>query len=133
MSLTYLRFGIVCKVGDYKEKKKRVSGMQKAQRDSVFGMVKESYPIFEDAFDEAGRIYVCEGGLVFKYKDKYIRAPADYVRKLEKVDELPLGKVSVILKIFDQTGLEHDMAVGINDMHYISLKKLCPNAEPKQI
>lgn len=107
--------------------------MTKQQKDSVFGMVRESYPIFEDAFDEAGRIYVCEGGIIFKYKNKYIRAPVEYVRKLEMVDELPLGKVSVIMKIFDQTGLEHDMAVGLNDMHYLSLKKMCPNAEPKNI
>ena len=107
--------------------------MQKAQKDSVFGMVKESYPIFEEDFDEAGRIYVCEGGLVFKYKNKYIRAPVDYVRKMEKVSQLALGKVSVIFKVYDQTGFEHDMAVAINDMHYIALKKICPNAEPRGV
>jgi hypothetical protein len=107
--------------------------MDRAQKDSVFGMVKESYPIFEGAFDEAGRIYICEGGLVFKYGGKYIRAPPEYVRKLEKVEEMPLGKVSVIIKVFDQTGLAHDMAVGLNDMHYMSLRKICPNAEPKEI
>lgn len=106
---------------------------ERAQKDSVYGMVKDSYPIYEDAFEEAGKIYVCEGGLVFKYKNKYIRAPPDYVRKIEKVDELPLGKVSVIFKIYDQVGGEHDMAVGINDMHYLTLRKICPNALPKQI
>ncbi len=107
--------------------------MQKAQKDSIFGMVKESYPIFEDNFEEVGRIYVCEGGLVFKYKDKYIRAPVDYVKKMERVSELPLGKVSVIFKVYDQTGFVHDMAVGINDMHYSALKKICINAEPRGV
>lgn len=103
------------------------------QKDSVYGFVSKAFPIFEDGFEQSGTIYVCEGGLVVKYRNKLIRAPPDYVKKMEKVSDLPLGKVSVIFKIYDQLGQEHDMAVGISDLHYETLRRMCPNAEPKNI
>jgi hypothetical protein len=106
--------------------------MEKRQKDSVFGMVSQSFPIYEDGFDESGRIYVCESGLVVKKGDSLFRSPFEYVKKIEKVNELPLGKLSVIFKMYDQMGEVHDMAVGITDSHYYTLKKLCPNAEPKK-
>lgn len=103
-----------------------------AQKDSVYGMVSSSFPLYESGLDQSGMIYVCEGGLVIKNEGKMIRAPFDYVRKLEKVDALPLGKVSFIIKVFDQMGVEHDMASGMNDMHYDALVKLCPKSQPKK-
>jgi len=112
---------------------KRGVGVMAIQKDSIYGLVSESYPIFEDGFDQSGRIYLCEGGLVIKHNNKLIRTPYEYVKKLEKVSELPLGKVSVIFKVFDQMGQVYDMAVGLNDMHYDVLKKKCPNAEPKEL
>jgi hypothetical protein len=106
--------------------------MDMAQKDSVYGMVSSSFPLYESGLDQSGMIYVCEGGLVIKNEGKMIRAPFDYVRKLEKVDALPLGKVSFIIKVFDQMGVEHDMASGMNDMHYDALVKLCPKSQPKK-
>ncbi|MFA5108280.1 MAG: hypothetical protein WC492_01975 [Candidatus Micrarchaeia archaeon] len=102
-----------------------------SQKDSIFGMVSQSYPIYEDGFEQNGTIYVCEGGIVVKYNGKLIRSPFSYVKKIEKVSELPLGKVSVILKMYDQLGQVHDMAVGLNDMHYEAFRKFCPDAEPR--
>ncbi|MCX8163314.1 MAG: hypothetical protein N3D10_02040 [Candidatus Micrarchaeota archaeon] len=101
--------------------------MPKVQADSLYGIVKESFPIFEDNFDQVGTIYACQNGIVVKYKDQLIRAPYEYVRKMEKVSNLALGKVSVIFQIYDESGMEHNMAVAINDIHYTVLKKLFPN------
>jgi hypothetical protein len=105
--------------------------MAKAQMDKVFGVVKNSFPIFEDNFEQVGTIYACENGAVFKYKDQFIRVPYEYVRKMEKVSNLALGKVSVIFQVYDQMGTEYNMAVAINDIHYPVLKKMFPNALPK--
>ena len=94
-------------------------------------MVSSSIPIYEDGLEQSGAIYICEGGLVIKNNDKFIRAPFDYVKKLERFGEMPLGKISVIMKVFDQMGAEHDLAVAMSDVHYSSLLKLCPNAKIK--
>lgn len=102
--------------------------MAKVQMDSVYGLVKSSYPLFEDNFEQIGTIYACENGIVIKYKDQLIRAPYEYVRKMEKVSKLALGKVSVIFQVYDQGGMEHNMAVAINDIHFSILKKMFPNA-----
>ncbi|MFN3909840.1 MAG: hypothetical protein ACK4J0_01230 [Candidatus Anstonellaceae archaeon] len=102
--------------------------MPKVQMDSVYGLVKNSYPIFEDNFEQIGTIYTCEQGVVIKYKDQLIRAPYEYVRKMERVSNLALGKVSVIFQIYDQSGMEHNMAVALNDIHFSILKKMFPNA-----
>ncbi|MEM4158219.1 MAG: hypothetical protein QXV64_00300 [Candidatus Anstonellaceae archaeon] len=101
--------------------------MPKIQADSIYGIVKESFQLYEDNFDQVGTIYACEKGIVVKYKGQLIRAPYEYVRKMEKVSTLALGKVSVIFQIYDEAGIEHNIAAAINDIHYSSLKKLFPN------
>lgn len=103
-----------------------------AQKDSVFGMVSHAFPIFEDGINQTGTIYVCEKGLVVKHNGLLIRSPFSYVRKIEKVEEQAMGRYSVILKLFDQVGGEYDMAVSMTDSSYMTLRKLCPNAEPKE-
>ncbi len=104
--------------------------MEQKQKDSVYGFVTKSFPLYANGIDQTGIIYVCEKGLVIKNEGHFIRAPLEYVRGLERVEEMPLGKVSMIMRVFDQMGQEHEMAVGINDMHYEKLRKLCPKAEP---
>ena len=99
-------------------------------KDSVFGMASTSFPVYEDGLNQTGTFYICEGGLVIKTKDKLIRSPFKYVKKLELFGELPLGKVNVIMKVFDQMGAEYDMVVGMSDMHYAALRKACPDAKP---
>ncbi|MFH1095101.1 MAG: hypothetical protein V1728_02705 [Candidatus Micrarchaeota archaeon] len=102
-----------------------------AQKDSVFGMASTSFPVYENGLDPSGTFYICEGGLVIKTKDKLIRSPFKYVRKLERFGDLPLGKINVIMKFFDQMGNEYDMVAGMSDMHYAALLKVCPDAKTK--
>jgi hypothetical protein len=99
-----------------------------AQMDSVFGMVSQSYPIFSNGMDQSGTVYVCEKGLVIKHGGESIRAPFDYVRNLMKVSDMPLGKIGVKMEVYDQVGNRYDLAFGINDTHYNSLKKMCPKS-----
>lgn len=99
-----------------------------AQKDSVFGMVSASYPVFSNGLDPSGTIYVCEKGLVIKNSGESIRAPFEYVRNLMKVSDMPLGKLGVKMEVYDQVGNRYDLAFGINDVHFNALKKLCPKS-----
>lgn len=99
-----------------------------AQKDSVFGMVSESFPVFSNGMDQSGMIYVCEKGLVIKNEGEMIRAPFDYVRNLEKISDMPLGKWGIKMEVYDQVGTRYDLTLGMNDMHFNKLKKLCPKA-----
>lgn len=101
------------------------------QKDSVYGMVSQSFGLFENGLDQTGTIYVCEGGLVIKNLGQFIRAPFDYVKKLEQVEEMPLGRVSVIVQVFDQMGAEYNFATTMADMHLNALQRLCPKAKKK--
>ena len=107
--------------------------MVQKQKDSVYGFVTNSFPLFANGIDQTGIIYVCEKGLVIKNEGHFIRAPLEYVRSLERVEEMPLGKVSMIMRVFDQmsVGQEYGFAAGIADMHYETLVKMCPNSQPK--
>jgi hypothetical protein len=107
--------------------------MTKKYMDSVYGVAKDFFPIFEDSFEQVGGIYTFKDGIVVKYKDQFIRAPYEYVRKMEKVSKLALGKISVIFQIYDQSGSEYNFAAAINDIHYSILKKMFPNALPKDL
>ena len=99
-----------------------------AQKDSVFGMVSQSYPIFSNGMDQSGTIYACEKGLLIKHEGESIRAPYEYVRNLMKVSDMPLGKWGVKMEVYDQVGNRYDLAFGMNDMHFNQLKKLCPKS-----
>lgn len=99
-----------------------------AQKDSVFGMVSQSFPVFSNGMDQSGTIYVCEQGLVIKNEGEFIRAPFDYVRNLVKVSDMPLGKWGVNMEVYDQVGNQYRLAFGINDVHFNQLKKLCPKS-----
>jgi hypothetical protein len=101
------------------------------QKDSVYGMVSHTIALFDNGIDQSGTIYVCEGGLVIKNSGNFIRAPFDYVKKLEPVEEMPLGRVSVIVQCFDQLGMQHQFATSMSDIGLKTLQKLCPNAKPK--
>ncbi len=101
------------------------------QKDSVYGMVSQSIGLFENGLDQTGTIYICEGGLVIKNSGQFIRAPLDYVKKLEQVEEMPMGRVSVIVQVFDQMGAEYNFATSMADMHLKVLQKLCPKAKTK--
>jgi hypothetical protein len=101
------------------------------QKDSVYGMVSQSIGLFENGLDQTGTIYICEGGLVIKNSGQFIRAPLDYVKKLEQVEEMPMGRVSVIVQVFDQMGGEYNFATSMADMHLKVLQKLCPKAKTK--
>lgn len=100
------------------------------QKDSVYGLVTNSFPLYANGIDQTGIIYVCEKGLVIKNEGHFIRAPLEYVRGLERVEEMPLGKVSMIMRVFDQMGQEYGFAAGIADMNYEALVKMCPNSQP---
>ena len=102
------------------------------QKDSVYGLVSSSFPLYANGIDQTGIIYVCEKGLVIKNEGAFIRAPLEYVRSLERVEEMPLGKVSMIMRVFDQLGQECSFAAGIADTHYEALVKMCPNTRPKK-
>lgn len=99
-----------------------------AQKDSVFGMVSQSFPVFSNGMDQSGTIYVCEKGLVIKNEGELIRAPFEYVRNLMHVSDMPLGKIGVKMEAYDQVGTRYNLAFGINDTHFSSLKKLCPQS-----
>ncbi len=105
--------------------------MEQKQKDSVYGFVTSSFPLYANGIDQTGIIYICEKGLVIKNEGHFIRAPLEYVRGLERVEEMPLGKVSMIMRVFDQMGQEYSFAAGIADMNYEALVKMCPNSQGK--
>ena len=98
------------------------------QKDSQMGFVKETIMLYGENMDQNGTIYVCESGLVIKDKGETIKAPFDYVKLLEKVGELPLGKVAVEAQVFDQMGTKFDLALNMAGQHLEVLKRLCPKA-----
>ena len=102
-----------------------------AQKDSVYGMVSQNIGLFENGLDQTGTIYICEKGLVIKNNGQFIRAPLEYVKKLEQVEEMPMGRVSVIVQCFDQLGAEYNFATAMSDMQLKALQKLCPKAKTK--
>lgn len=102
-----------------------------AQKDSVYGMVSYSVNLFENGLEQTGTIYVCEKGLVIKNAGQFIRAPFDYVKKLEGVEEMPMGRMSVIVQCFDQLGAEYNFVTTMADMQLKALQKICPKAKTK--
>ncbi len=98
------------------------------QKDSLFGMVKETILLYGNGMDASGKIYVCEEGLVIKDKGETIRAPFEYVKMIAKVGELPLGKVAVEAEVYDQMGNRFSLALNMADGHFGLLRGLCPKA-----
>ncbi len=99
-----------------------------SQKDSTMGMVKETIMLYGNGMDQSGKIYVCESGLVIKDKGETIKAPFDYVKMLEKIGELPLGKVAVEAEVYDQMGNKFSLALNMADNHFDMLKRMCPKA-----
>lgn len=95
------------------------------QKDSQMGFVKETIMLYGNNMDVCGNIYICENGIVVKNAGETIRAPFDYVKLLEKVGDLPLGKVAVEAQIYDQMGTKFDMALNMADSHLEMLQRLC--------
>jgi len=98
------------------------------QKDSQMGMVKETIMLYGNGMDQSGKIYVCEGGLVIKEKGETIKAPFDYVKMLEKIGKLPLGKVAVEAEVYDQMGNKFSLALNMADSHFDMLKRMCTKA-----
>jgi hypothetical protein len=79
-------------------------------------------PVYKNGLDESGEISLCESGVIVKAEGSTLKVPFSYVRTLERISEMPLGKIGVEMQVFDQMGYEHNFTFGISESHFRSLK-----------
>jgi len=96
------------------------------QSDPSLGEIKGKMPLYKNGLDSSGEIILCERGLIVRAEGNSVHAPFTYVKMLEKVSEMPLGKVGVEMEVFDQLGEKHYFNFGIAEQHFTMLKKSLP-------
>ncbi|MBM3229699.1 hypothetical protein FJZ26_04675 [Candidatus Parvarchaeota archaeon] len=96
-----------------------------AQPDPQLGRTIETLPIYRGGFDCAGEIAICENGLSIRHMDDRIKSPFGFVKSMDRMESLPLGRVKANLHVFDQLGGNFDLVFEISDMNYEKLKKAC--------
>jgi len=96
-----------------------------AQKDETLGEIKGKIPLYKGGLDSAGEIILCETGIIMRAEGNTLKVPFRYVKMLEKSGDMPLGKVSVEMDVFDQLGEKHYFHVGMSDNHFLTLKKAC--------
>ena len=98
---------------------------EKKQTDSQLGEIKGKIPVYKNGLDASGEIILCAEGIIVRAEGNTIKSPFRYVKMLEKSGDLPLGKISVEMDIFDQMGEKHYFHFGMSDSHFLTLKKAC--------
>ena len=98
---------------------------KEAKKDEVLGVIKGKMPIYKNGLDVSGHIIMCEEGIIIADGENNLKAPFQYVKMLEKASDLPLGKISVEMDVYDQMGQKHYFQFGMSDQHFNALKKAC--------
>jgi hypothetical protein len=70
-----------------------------------------------------GEIIICEKGVIVRAGGNTIKTPYSYIKMLEKSGDLPMGRVTAEMDVYDQLGQKHYFQFGISDMHFNGLKK----------
>lgn len=94
-------------------------------KDSLLGDVVDSFPIYKSGFDRSGEIVLCKNGIVIKHNGETLKVPFEYVKYLDAMDKMALGRVRANVNIFDQTHGNMDIVFEISDLHFDRLLKAC--------
>lgn len=89
------------------------------------GIVKTKIPLYGANFAESGHILLCEEGICLRTEEESVKVPYSYVQSVEKLKDLPLAKVLAEITLYDQVGAKVSVQVGMADMHYNELKRVC--------
>ncbi|MCX8175171.1 MAG: hypothetical protein N3E51_03120 [Candidatus Micrarchaeota archaeon] len=92
-------------------------------KDEVLGEIKGRVPLYKDGLDVSGEIILCEEGLIVHCDGNTIKAPFRYVTMFEKSGELPLGKVSAEMDVYDQSGNKYYFHFALSDTHYNTIRR----------
>ncbi|MCX8196801.1 MAG: hypothetical protein N3G80_00580 [Candidatus Micrarchaeota archaeon] len=99
--------------------------MPSAKKDDMLGEIKGRIPLYSNGIDNAGQIILCESGIILEAEGNTLKVPFRYITMLEKSGELPLGKVSVEIEVFDPAGNKYYYQFGMADTHFLMLKRAC--------
>ncbi len=95
------------------------------ESDSLLGDVIEKMTIYKSGFDISGEILLCKKGLVIKHNGDVAKVPFAYVKYLDAMDKMALGRVRANINVFDQTNGNMDFVFEISDMHFNKLAQVC--------
>lgn len=94
-----------------------------------FGTLKFDETIFDDNFNEKGRIQVYEKGMNLSYGDFNIKVPFNYIETLEHKGETNLGKIAVRMSVYDMLGNKYDIDMTMSDILFHKLRRHCLEAK----
>ncbi len=95
------------------------------EKDSLLGEVIEKMPVYKSGFDISGEIVLCKNGIIIRHNGEIAKVPFQYVKYLDAMDNMALGRVRANINVFDQTNGNMDFVFEISDMHFNKLVQVC--------
>ncbi len=96
-----------------------------AAKDPVLGDILETMPIYKGGFDRSGEVVLCKNGIIIKHNGETVKVPYEYVKYLDAMDRMALGRVRANVNVFDQMHGNMDFVFEISDMNFDKLSKAC--------
>ncbi len=91
--------------------------------DDELGTLKHQEVLYDDNFNEIGKIIIFDRGISLKYKDYSIKVPFNFIAGITKNHDVGLGKVNINLSIYDRLSNRYDLNMNVSDIVYYTLKR----------
>lgn len=80
-------------------------------------------PLLSDIFGtEIGEIIIDKERISVKFKGSAFSAPLSYLREVEKVKDVQLGKVQAKIVIYDAIGMKNEIVAIMNESNFHALR-----------